>query len=161
MRIVVTLILALSIAMLGSVGVEAQEENTSRIQGVWRVEGVSVRGGPNAGDNANPQPSVYIFTRNHYSIMFVPGEEPRPETSSTVAELTEEQMLGSFRTFVANSGTYEMEGNLITTSVIVARVPGYMSVTSEYQYRIEQGTLWLTQVNDEGVETLTKLMRLE
>ena len=93
--------------------------------------------------------------------MFVPGEEPRPETSSTVAELTEEQMLGSFRTFVANSGTYEMEGNLITTSVIVARVPGYMSVTSEYQYRIEQGTLWLTQVNDEGVETLTKLMRLE
>ncbi len=160
MRKAVTLMLVFCVAILGVVAVEAQEENTSRIQGAWRVEGVSVRGGPNAGDNANPQPSIYIFAKKHYSIMFVPGEAPRPDAPE-LAEMTDEQMLESYRTFVANSGTYEMEGNRITTHVVVARVPNFVGETAEYRYRIEQGTLWLTQVDEEGVETLTKLMRLE
>ena len=48
------------------------------LQGVWRVTEVVVTGA-NAATNKSPQPSLYVFTGQHYSIMTVNGTAPRKD----------------------------------------------------------------------------------
>ena len=48
------------------------------LQGVWRVTEVTTTG-PNASTNKSPQPSLYIFTPKHYSLMRVNGTTARPD----------------------------------------------------------------------------------
>ena len=50
----------------------------STIQGVWRVTEVT-RTGPNASTNSSPQPSQYIFTAQHYSIVRINATNTRPD----------------------------------------------------------------------------------
>ena len=52
------------------------------IEGVWRAAEVVIGGGPDEGRHTTDvQPSLYFFTKSHYSVMLVHGWEPRPMLS--------------------------------------------------------------------------------
>jgi hypothetical protein len=95
--------------------------NTSSVlQGAWVVtswewEGEMV---------PEPQPGLIVFTSTHYSMMFVNGAEPRDRYPGD--EITDAEMVGAYRTFTANSGRYEVNGNEFTTRAYVAKDPNYM-----------------------------------
>ncbi len=130
------------------------------LEGAWAVTEVAVTGGENPGTNMNPQPSLYLFTDRHYSIMFVSGTEPRPAAPGDDG-FSDEEIIESFNTFQANSGSYETSGTTLTRNVIVARVPDLMGQMRELEYSIQGDTLVLTRIGDSGVTTRTTLMRLE
>jgi hypothetical protein len=106
--------------------------------------------GANASTVANPQPGLFIFAQKHYSIMWVPGNEPRSLFKGESP--TEQEKIAAYDSFVANSGTYEMDGATLTVHPMVARSPNFMSGgISKSQLRIEGTTLWLTQKNTDVI----------
>jgi hypothetical protein len=63
--------------------------------------------------------------------------------------------------FVANAGTYEVEGSSITIRPLVALWPNLMGGGSRtFSYRIEDGALILTVEGEDG-QTHNRLRRLE
>jgi hypothetical protein len=146
--------------------VSLAQGKTSPVVGVWRVAELT-RTGPNAGTNAHPQPGLYIFTARHYSIETVTSDGPRPELPEQGA--TDKQRSDAFGPpFTANAGTYEIKGNELIDTVIVAKNPNIMrtGALQTFTFKMEgKNTLWLTQkANQNGPVTnppTVKLTRVE
>ena len=147
----------------------ARAQATPSLQGVWRVTEIVVTGA-NAATNKSPQPSLYIFTKQHYSIMTVNGTAPRKDfgTPKDPAKLTDAEKAARYEAwdaFTANSGTYQVSGGTVTTRPLVAKNPGVMAgPPATREFRIQANTLTLVQKSAAGQpvgETRTTLTRLE
>jgi Lipocalin-like domain len=146
----------------------ASAQSAPSLQGAWRVTEVVVTGA-NASTNTSPQPSLYVFTRQHYSIMTVNGTTARKGAGAPKdpARLTDAEKLAQYdlwNPFTANSGTYQVSGSTLTTSPLVAKNPGVMGGTQTREFKIDGTTLTLIQKSPAGQpasETRTKLTRLE
>src|SRR5688572_1168486 len=67
--------LCLAVPTAGS----AQESSAApSLQGVWKIVEMATTGA-NASTNSNPQPSLILFTKGHYSFLMVQGAQPRPQ----------------------------------------------------------------------------------
>ncbi len=135
----------LTLLVLCTTAVSAQSSTKKPIEGAWKVTEIVVTG-RDASNVANPQPGLIIFARKHYSVMWVPGNQPRSLFKGE--DPTNEEKIAAYDSFVANSGTYEVAGSILTLHPMVARSPNFMAGgVSKYQLRIEGTTLWLTQKN--------------
>ncbi len=118
------------------------------VEGAWVVASwIS----PNGETLAQPQPGLFVFTRTHYSMMFVLSQEPR--VLYWGEEMTPADMVAAYPTIVANSGRYEVSGNEITTWAFVAKDPNYMGAWPEnavtYTFEIDsEGSLHLTSSDE-------------
>jgi hypothetical protein len=144
------------------------------VVGVWKVSEIVVTG---AGASAvpSPQPGLFIFTRGHYSIMYVPGSKPRALKKAEAP--TTDEKVAAFDSFLANAGIYELAGSNLTIRPVVARDPNYMvGGFNKYEFRIDGNTLTLTNRSTDlnmrfgeqvvaskapASETRMKLVRLE
>lgn len=156
------------VLVLSSATVFNQSKPSSTVQGVWRVVEATITG-PNARTDSKPQPSLFIFTAKHYSMVRVGAVGPRPNlpadlTKATVAELT---AVWGNPAFAANSGTYEVSGSTLTTRPVVAKNPGVMAAGAytTYSFKLDGNTLSLTDTrNANGPApnpTTLKLSRVE
>ena len=122
----------------------------STIQGVWRITEVT-RTGPNASTNSSPQPSQYIFTPKHYSLIRVNPERRRARTCPVDREqsATAAQLLAVFGNdaLSAQSGTYEVASGKLTTRALVARgtAPMASAAFTTSSYKVDGKTLTITQ----------------
>ena len=138
---ITTYVLLLCIALLFGLVVHAQEA----IEGVWRVSRIDrdFRQEP----NRDPEPSLIIFTAQHYSIIWILGDEsmqPYAERWSA----TDDEKRQRFGEVSVNAGTYEVEGSQIKTFPLVARDPEFIGgyFLSDYTWR--NGNLILTLLDE-------------
>ena len=130
------------------------------LKGVWEVQERTEIVGDESITMSDPQPSLYLFTDRYYAIMFIPGTEPRPDLMVVQQQLRQasgEDLVAAFNTFVANAGTYEVSDSRLTRNIVVARIPGAMGVTADWEYEVIGDTLVITSTNAAGVTTLTRL----
>ncbi len=92
-------------------GIAAQELD---IQGTW------IR----TSDDGSHQRGAMLFTPTSYSIMAVAGGEPRTELSDDPSDT---EIVVAYRSFVANSGRYRLEGNQLIREAYKAKNPNYMA----------------------------------
>ena len=121
----------------------------SPLEGVWQVSELRITGGPNEGVIGAPEPSLYIFSGEHYSIAQVNGTGPRPlwPEGATRSDLTPELIQSTFMTYVSNSGRYELRGDTVVTRPVVALSPNFMSGGSNsYLYSREADNLVLSSL---------------
>lgn len=104
--------------------VQAQKPAAASIVGVWRVSEVTLSG-ENPRTIANPEPGLQIFTRTHYSFTAVAYDRKRVDLP-TDREPTEKEYAEAFGPFIAQAGTYELNGTAVTFRRIVAKVPNNM-----------------------------------
>jgi len=110
-------------------GISAQAQ---KIEGVWTLTEITTTG-PNAGTKQITQPSMYLFTKKHYSIIYVSSDAPRD--ASDPATMDADHLREVFvKSFVANAGTYELKAGKLTLHPMVAKSPTYM-----------QGGRWLKE----------------
>ena len=153
--------------VLGTVVIAAQPAPTARacVQGVWRIAEFTHHTDPT---NARPQPSLYLFTAKHYSMLQVTSSEPRvaprnPDTASA-AEL---RAVWGNNGFLANAGSYETDGDSLTIHPVVAKSPDVMTTEffMAYTMKCEGDRLVLTEVRDNRkavpFPTTYKLSRVE
>ena len=112
---------ALAVIAIAVLGVSAQAQ---KIEGVWRLTEITTTG-PGAATKKATQPSMYIFTRKHYSVTYVSSDAPRD--ASDTSKMDADKLRDVFiKSFVANAGTYELKAGKITLQPVVAKSPGYM-----------------------------------
>ena len=129
----------LTIMFLVSCLPDAQEKENP-LEGVWReIEIMTTERGQSI---QNPQPSLYIFTPTHYSMMGTIGEHPRALYKSL--DPTNEEKIAAFDSFWGNSGTYEVTGDVLTIRPIVARNPNFMAGGfDKFRFSVDGDTLSL------------------
>jgi hypothetical protein len=118
-------VLALSLIILTAVSgtwQSVQAQGSSELAGGWVVRSWTDADGT---VNESPQRGLFIFTATgHYSMMYVPGDQPRPRYEGETQ--TDAETLAAYASFVANSGRYAVAGNRITYEAYVAKDPNYM-----------------------------------
>ena len=136
------------------------------IEGVWQVAETTTTG-PEAGTKKNTQPSMYLFTKKHYSIIYVASDGPRPAIAD-ITKATAEELRNVFvDSFVANAGTYEMSAGKLTLHPNIAKSPGYMEAGNyaTLNVKIEGSTMTLTSAGGKAgpatTPTTWKLTRVE
>ncbi len=113
------------------------------LEGAWKGVQSSFTSPDTNWTNTSPQPSLFLFTRHHYSEMFARG--PRALFKERFRP-TDAERLAAYNSFIANCGTYLMIDSTITTSPIVARNPNFMAGEwfHTFVYRVQSDSLWLT-----------------
>ncbi len=148
-----------------------QEPSMPSLVGAWKVTEIATVGPDVDKVNSEPQPGLFLFTQNHYSMIWTPGNNPR-ENSQTIWSPTAEEKIAFFNTIIVNSGIYEQTDSTFTTRPLVAKTPEFIGGSALYTYHARQDTLWLTIMNtisrdgviDSGItlyRTSLKLVRLK
>lgn len=103
-------------------------------------------------DSGQPaQAGLYLFTPTRYSMVLAATD--RPEIADT-SKATADELRAVWGPLLANAGTYEISGDLITIHPLVAKIPVVMKpgANEVYRFGIEGKTLTLRQVrNARGV----------
>jgi hypothetical protein len=97
------------------------------------------------------QVALYLFTPTRYSMML--ASTGRPDIAD-MSKATADELRAVWGPLLANTGTYEVSGDLITIHPLVAKIPVVMKpgANEVYRFRIEGKTLTLRQVrNARGV----------
>ncbi len=97
------------------------------------------------------QAGLYLFTPTRYSMMLASTD--RPDITDT-SKATADELRAMWGPLLANSGTYDVSGDLITIHPLVSKIPIVMKsgATEVYRFHIEGKTLTLRQVkNARGV----------
>jgi hypothetical protein len=153
-----TVLISVIAVLLLSCAAAAQSKS---LEGVWRLSEISTTG-DDGGTKQISQPSMYLFTKKHYSIIYVSSDKPRPE--SDVAKMTADEMQDVFvKSFVANAGTYEYKNGKLTVHPMVAKSPGYMKEGTWSTYSVKMDGSGLTLVTDSsssGPSTRTSTFKL-
>jgi hypothetical protein len=129
----------------------ATPPTSGSIQGTWKTVEVTLPG-PNGRVITNLQPNLTIVSAKHYSRVEEHSEGPRPVVED-IGHATADELRSAWGPFVAEAGTYELSGNIITMRPIVAKNPAAMMQGrfSAYSYRLVGDTLFITaQRTDKG-----------
>lgn len=97
------------------------------------------------------QTGLYLFTPTRYSMVLAATN--RPDIADT-GKATADELRATFGPLLANAGTYDISGDLITIHPLVAKIPVVMKAGANevYQFRIQGKALTLRQVrNARGV----------
>jgi hypothetical protein len=116
----------------------------SPLVGAWQLDS------ENSG-----QAALYLFTPTRYSMVLAATD--RVDIADT-GKATADELRAIWGPMLANAGTYEISGDLITIHPIVAKSPVVMKsgANEVYQFRIEGKTLTLKQVrNARGVAVVS------
>jgi hypothetical protein len=154
------------VALLSAAGVAGQPKSTS-IQGVWQTVELRITG-PSPRTITIPQPGPYltIFTAKHYSRTEVQGEGAR-QILPDVAKATADELRAVWGPFVAEAGTYELSGGMLTVHPLVSKSPAAMAPGAfiAYSYKLDGDTLSFTQVRNQSgpfpSPFTAKLVRIE
>ena len=148
--------------LLLSVLVVSCEQAKGPVEGAWGVMEYSVSTPDTSYTVSEPQPSQFIFGKQHYSIMWVPGNESRALFADQESR-TEAEYVAAYRSFVANSGTYEISDSSLTTHTVVAKNPNRMAdgIEEVFTYQLENGNLLLSSTRSNGATTSFKCERLQ
>ena len=112
----------------------------SQLVGAWQLD-----------PGQSGQAALYLFTPTHYSMVLAAAGRP---DIADMNKATADELRAIWGPLLANSGTYEVSGDLITIHPVVAKSPVVMKpgASEVYRFRIEGKTLTLRQVrNARGV----------
>ena len=108
----------------------------SPLVGAWQLD---------AGQSA--QTALYLFTPTRYSMVLAATDRP---DIADMSKATADELRAIWGPLLANAGSYEVSGDLITIHPLVAKVPVVMKsgATEVYRFRIEGKVLTLRQVRN-------------
>ncbi|HFA49830.1 MAG TPA: hypothetical protein ENJ95_12555 [Bacteroidetes bacterium] len=93
------------------------------------------------------QPGILMLTPKRYAIIWTPIDKPRTPFVN-LSKPTDEEKMAGFQSIVFNSGTYEMTDSTMTTTALVAKVPGFEGGKQFYNYTINDGVLKITMFDE-------------
>ena len=144
-RVMIAVLVVALVAGAGAFG--ARAVSASPLKGAWKAVDVT------AGPQTRKTVGLAIFSESHYSIMVFDAETERPDVAD-VSKATADEMRGLWAGWVANTGTYDVNGDLVTIHPTGAKIPVVMKsgANEVYRYKIDGNTLtWTQQRNARGV----------
>jgi hypothetical protein len=160
--------LTLTLMLIAALAQPMTGQSQPSIQGVWRfveltvpsstapTNGVSRQdpfGAFDKGTHTGLQPGLAIFTSSHYSRTTDTAGQPRPTIGDNVpGKPTLEELQARWGPFVANAGTYELSGNILTLHAAVAKDPRAQRKQNftRLTVKMDANNLWLTPLENEA-----------
>ena len=138
---------------------------TRQLEGVWTRVEVHVIAEDGNTVQTDLQSSLYIFTREFFSVMYIDGSEPRPlRGTRSKSELTDAEKIAEYDTFIGYSGTYAVDGSTLTLRLRVSLNPSFMAGgVRRDEFEVDGNVLWLILNARSGPirQIRVKLVRLE
>ncbi len=133
-------------------GLMACHKNTKPDQknpllGAWKVKSVTWVSSDKTHHIEQAQPGMFIFENSHYSLIWSPKRTPRVAFEN-LSNPTDEEILQGFRSIVFNAGTYQISGDQIVATALVAKVPGFEQGQLFYHFKHENNQLILTMYDE-------------
>ena len=120
------------------------DQRVNGLEGVWRIVQAHNVDPEGQTTNGSPQTSVVIFTTGHYSFVVTFGSETR-QPAVERWNPTDAEKIAAYNSIIVNTGTYELTDSTILTRPISAKSQEYVGGGySDYEYRVEGDTLYLT-----------------
>jgi hypothetical protein len=116
------------------------------LEGAWRLSEVHVTGPEGESVDRQPLPGLYTFTRQHYSIVRMLGEQLPPDNAHLWFP-TPEETARQHDAIIVNAGTYELGDSIMTTHPIAAKTPEFIGGRTVYAWRVAADSLWLTTLD--------------
>ena len=145
---------------------QTRPEKVPPVYGVWQVVEQTSEGRTLSGSSLGL--GFHIYTPKYFAVVRESGTPPRPRPggvdTATADTATAAQLLAAWGPFVAQIGTYEVAGDLVTERVLVAKDVATMQPGAESvrRYRLEGNTLTIEPSRDAGARGVTlKLIRVE
>ena len=147
----------------GAVGLaQTKPQQVPPVYGVWQVVEQTIDGRTFSG--ATIGTGFHIYTPKYFAVVRESGTPPRPVLANADTA-TAAQLLAAWGPFVAQIGTYEMAGDLVTERVLVAKEVANMLLNGAgvvRRYRLEGNTLTIEPSREAGARQITlKLIRVE
>ena len=137
---------------------------TRPLEGVWTRVELQVIAEDGDTVQTDLQPSLYIFTHEFFSVMYIDGSEPRPMRGPrSKSELTDAEKIAEYDSFIGYAGTYEVDGSTVTLRPRVALNPSFMAGARRDEFEVDGNVLWLILNARSGPiqQIRVKLVRLE
>ena len=149
--------------VLGAVSLaQTKPQQVPPIYGVWQVVEQTIDGRTLSGVNLGL--GFHIYTPKYFAVVRESGTPLRPAPGNADTA-TAAQLLAAWGPFVAQAGTYEMSGDMVTERVLVAKDVANMQSGGAgvaRRYRLEGNTLTIEPSRDDGGRNVTlKLIRVE
>lgn len=152
----------LMLAFLGHGAPTAQR--ASPLEGAWKLVESSLGNSDTVSVNRSPQPGLVLFTRRHYSLMYVEGTAPRKPFVDPFGA-TDAEKLVAFDTFAGHTGTFAVNDSVVEMTIVVSKNPSLASPDmrssfARFVYRISGDSLVLRRQAPRGAFTM-KLVRAD
>ncbi len=162
-RLIVPAIVLCLLAGCQQVAVEAP----GPLEGSWRISEIRIVSKRGEYIDSEPQPGLFIFHEEHYSMVWMPFGEPLADFAE-IWKPSDEEKLTSWNSIVVNAGTYTYTESTVTTVPLVAKTPEFAGGYAVYDYRVVADTLWMEMtdcmssgdVQDPGIGAYTMPLRL-
>lgn len=131
----------------------AAAQTRTPLTGVWKRTGFQ-DSGPQARTEAATTPGFFIFTGKYYSTLRINDEYSRPEVDVSKASAAE--LLQLWQSVIAQTGTYEIRGTIVTMHPIAAKSPRAMHPDSfiKLSFKLDGDTLLLTEKSMSTLPTI-------
>lgn len=90
---------------------------------------------------------MLLLTEDSYSIMWSPIQKERTPFKE-LSNPTDEEIINGFRSIVFNAGIYMATDSTLTTTSIIAKVPGFESGKQFYTHTVNNNFLTLTMTDE-------------
>lgn len=120
---------ALVLVLVGcAAGPERLDRVPAGIQGVWKVSDLASRApGGSWESRGAPHRSQYIFTREHYSYLYVRGSAPRKTFAGDPNNPDPAAKVEAYDSIVAATGDYKLSGDTLTLTALIHKNPNEMA----------------------------------
>ncbi|OGB60370.1 MAG: hypothetical protein A2Y94_08190 [Caldithrix sp. RBG_13_44_9] len=125
----------------------AQDQSPNPIQGVWKIVEIRLEVSGKEYINPEPQPGLMIFTRDYYSMVWMPLDKVQPDNAS-IWHPTDAEKIQQFNSIVVNSGSYTLSDSQLTTLPIVAKTPEFIGGKASYLWKVAQDSLQLDAIDN-------------
>jgi hypothetical protein len=130
--------------VLVALSVAAQQRSKPSIDGVWKVVEQTINDRTLKGDQLGV--GYHIYTEKHFAVVRESDVPPRPDVID-VDNATAAQLRAVWGPFVAKMGTYELSGDRLSFTTLVAKNPSNMSGrTASQRFTLDGDALTLEPV---------------
>jgi hypothetical protein len=136
---------SLAAVLLGACATE-RKAAPAMLVGVWQVTELASRvPGGNWEPRGAPAHSQFIFTREHYSYLYVPRSAPRKKFAGDPNKPTAAEKVEAYDSIVAATGRYTLSGGALTLTALLHKNPNEMA-GEPLRYAVEVDGNRLTMV---------------
>lgn len=124
-------------------GPERADTALGTLVGVWKVAELASRvPGGSWESRGTPHRSQYIFTRDHYSYLYVRGSAPRKTFAGDPNNPDAAEKVEAYDSIVAATGVYTLAGDTLALTALIHKNPNEMLGESlRYTIELEGDTL--------------------
>ena len=143
MRRLIETTLSLGLCVFALTATSVYGQMKSPLMGAWKVTEIA---NPDSPPLTNPQAGLYLFTGKHYSAVRLNGARPLPSYPSNEVA-TDADKVAVFNILYMNTGSYTVNGNMLTLNPMVAKSAFAMEPgrTLEYEFAVKGDVLTLVQ----------------